>query len=89
MATSQPAFLYWALTLSSSFKPSLTAVLKACLVSAPAAKHLLLTETQPMYRLSMISGRKRRPRINSVLPPPTSMTSRRSWLPSKAWETPR
>jgi hypothetical protein len=43
----------------------------------PSSKQARLTLTQPIFKLVRCSGSNFSPMINSVLPPPISMTSRR------------
>ena len=86
---SQPASRYCRSIGSNSTAAASTARFIEFLSIRPPGKNLRLMLTQPMYRLSRYSGVKPFPMMHSVLPPPMSMTRRRSPSSASACATPR
>ena len=88
-AERHPASRYCRSIGSNSTRDASTARFIECLSTRPSGKNRRLMLTQPMYRLSRCIGVKPLPMMHSVLPPPMSMTRRRSPWPASACATPR
>ncbi len=89
-ASSQPSARYLAANGWNSALISVSASFQRFLLSLPPGKKRRVLAMQPACRLSRSSGCMPLPMMNSVEPPPMSITSRR-WpgLGGCAWATPR